>query len=129
MQRHRLLWTARVKEGLSFPKEFWNRRDFEDKKHTVYGPKTQDLQKHFIQCKQNLQCLLFFFFFFFSFFLGDSYTRKFTMSHQDHHHSQNPDHLKTSFFLHPLAQLFPSSAFPCDTNFFFYIMRPEVIKN
>ena len=41
------------------------------------------------------------------------------MSHQDHHHSQNPDHLKTSFFLHPLAQLFPSSAFPCDTNFFF----------
>ena len=70
MQRQRLLWTARVKEGLSFPKEFWNRRDFEDKKHTVYGPKTQDLQKHFIQCKQNLQCLLFSFSFFLFFRRG-----------------------------------------------------------
>lgn len=68
--------------------------------------------------------------FFFFLFFRDRYTRKFTMSHQDHHHSQNPDHLKTSFFLHPLAQLFPSLAFPCDTFFFFfYIMRPEVIKN
>ena len=63
---------------------------------------------------------VFFFLFLFFFFLGDRYTRKFTMSHQDHHHSQNPDHLKTSFVLHPLAQLFPSSAFPCDTFFFFF---------
>lgn len=123
MQWHHLLWTARVKEGFSFPKEFWNQRDFEDKKHYVYGPKTQYLQSihrktqsHFIQCKQNFQCLLFFCFFF-----RDRYTRKFTMSHQDHHHSQNPDHLKTSFFLHPLAQLFPSLAFPCDTFFFFFL--------
>lgn len=70
MQWHHLLWTARVKEGFSFPKEFWNQRDFEDKKHYVYGPKTQYLQSihrktqsHFIQCKQNFQCLLFFCFF------------------------------------------------------------------